>query len=190
MTELREGDKEFELPVRFSLPESRLEIDEWVQGRLRDEFSQIFGGSTVAGLVMDTATVSYSIGDTKRSADDLEDEVVVKAKVIYRKPRRGLVLDSHLDVFAYRAGSSFAASNGKLVVNAYGVVQNIGDLGKGYLMPVGDEIAPYRPLWEPDEDMDWEDIADADYDLSTGMPARVMVALEDDIASSLAEGVL
>ncbi|MET4144433.1 hypothetical protein ABIB45_001338 [Arthrobacter sp. UYCo732] len=38
--------------------------------------------------------------------------------------------------------------------------------------------------------MDWEDIADADYDLTKGMPARVMVALEDGIASSLAEGAL
>jgi hypothetical protein len=195
----RDGDQE--LTVTFSVIRGEEDVEDFLaDDELRHRLDKKIKREAMRrknpvpdGMMIDGATIRFTHEVIPVSPDlypslSKKDvwKVNVTATMIARTPTRGEVLPSWVDCLAYRSGASFRMATGGLIVNSGGALMTIDPITH----EPGDDITPMIPLWEPVIDMTVEEVNQADYRVEDGFPARVRVAVDDNIQTGLIGGAL
>jgi hypothetical protein len=195
----RDGDEEMVLNFDIEFPDLLEEewIDSGIRMRVWSEFQNRVWDRSLprheqfpAGKVHDESAMSYVSEVAYQKTNDAVITLSVTATVIFRTPTRGDSLDLLLDSMAYRDGSSFRAADGDVLIVCEGILFSRVDHGWISLLSDEYEKAPISLLWEPVVDMTEDEVNEGDYSLEDGIPARVRVAMDDNIFTSLSGGAL
>lgn len=135
---------------------------------------------------------SLKIISSREVVDNYMDTVVVEAEVDFITPKFAPVLFNRVHLLAFKTGSSFITKDNEFVVYSDRMKAAIAE-GQYGMFPYLAEIMPLHLMWQPEEDMTLEEIANAHYNKFTGKPARFDVQKELKSAggsSALMAGVL